>query len=196
MENKKQKLPYRLVRSARKTAEIQIRPDGEIVVRVPLGCSQRDVDRFLMAKRDWIIKHLEQQAGREDKRKKDGDRGGARPLPQNDEEFRRLVDRAGAVLAEKTAYYAKVMQVDYGRITIRDQKTRWGSCSGKGNLNYNWRLILAPEPVLDYVVIHELAHRREMNHSPRFWQYVADIMPDYQVHRSWLRRYGTYLCRE
>ena len=87
------------------------------------------------------------------------------------------------------------MQVTYGRITIRDQKSRWGSCSGKGNLNFNWRLILAPEEVLDYVVVHELAHRLEMNHSVRFWGHVERVLPDYKDRRLWLRKNGDGLMQ-
>lgn len=195
-KNENDRLSYRLIRSARKTAEIQIKPDGEVVVRVPLGYSQRDVDRLLLAKREWLLKHLAALQERRTMQEESGDRGGARPLPQTNDEFRELVHQAGTAFVEKAAYYAKLMQVDYKNITVRDQKTRWGSCSSKGNLNFNWRLIMAPEPVLDYVVVHELAHRLEMNHSPRFWQQVAAVMPDYQVHRNWLRRYGACLSRE
>ena len=85
------------------------------------------------------------------------------------------------------------MGVSYGRISIREQKTRWGSCSSKGNLNFNWRLIFAPEAVLDYVVVHELAHRKEMNHSPAFYTVVESVLPDYQKARKWLKDNGQTL---
>ena len=83
--------------------------------------------------------------------------------------------------------------VTYGRITIRNQRTRWGSCSAKGNLNFNCLLMKAPPEVLDYVVVHELCHRLEMNHSPRFWAQVERVLPDYKVSRKWLREHGNEL---
>ena len=82
------------------------------------------------------------------------------------------------------------MGVTYGKITIRHQKTRWGSCSGTGNLNFNCLLMLVPEQVLDYVVVHELCHRKEMNHSPRFWKEVEAIFPEYREARKWLKDHG------
>ena len=85
------------------------------------------------------------------------------------------------------------MNVTYGRIAVRDQKTRWGSCSAEGNLNFNWRLIFAPEGVLDYVVVHELAHRKEMNHSARFWGVVESYMPEYKKNQAWLKENGNLL---
>lgn len=106
------------------------------------------------------------------------------------EEIKELADRAREVFPPKVAYYAQQIGVTYGRITIRNQKTRWGSCSGKGNLNFNCLLMLAPEEVQDYVVVHELCHRKEMNHSHRFWREVEKIMPDYKVHRKWLKEHG------
>jgi len=96
-------------------------------------------------------------------------------------------------IAAHVASRAGEMGLTYGRVTIRDQKTRWGSCSRAGNLNFNWRLVLAPTAVLDYVVVHELAHRVEMNHSARFWRVVARYCPMYTLHRSWLRKQGTTL---
>ncbi len=89
--------------------------------------------------------------------------------------------------------YAKIMGVDYGRITIRHQKTRWGSCSSKGNLNFNCYLMLAPQEVLEYVVVHELAHRREMNHSKAFWKIVEQYKPNYKWSKRWLKEEGVKL---
>jgi len=96
-------------------------------------------------------------------------------------------------IAAHVASRAKEMQLAYGRVAIRDQKTRWGSYSRAGNLNFNWRLVLAPSAVLDYVVVHELAHRVEMNHSVHFWRVVARYCPAYRAHRVWLRKQGTGL---
>lgn len=92
-------------------------------------------------------------------------------------------------LEEKTAWWAKQMGVTYLRIAIRDQETRWGSCSACGNLNYNWKLVLLPEELADYVVVHELAHRTEMNHSKDFWRIVERELPDYGQRRRRLKGY-------
>ena len=104
------------------------------------------------------------------------------------EEMRKdVVKKALKFIPERVEYYAELMGVSYGRITIREQKTRWGSCSCKGNLNFNWKLMLMPPEILDYVVVHELAHRKEMNHSRDFWKIVEQVLPDYQERRKRLR---------
>jgi predicted metal-dependent hydrolase len=90
-------------------------------------------------------------------------------------------------------YFAPLVGVDYRRITIRSQKTRWGSCSSSGNLNFNCLLLLAPPEVLDYVVVHELCHRKEMNHAPRFWAEVGRVLPDYKKRNKWLKENGSRL---
>lgn len=87
----------------------------------------------------------------------------------------------------RVEYFAPLMGVSYNRIFIKEQKTRWGSCSSLGNLNFNWKLILLDEALLDYVVVHELAHRKQMNHSPAFWAEVEQILPDYRERRRRLR---------
>jgi len=184
---------YQLIRSDRTTITIQIEEDGAVVVRAPLFCSRSAADEFVRVKHDWIQKHLNRIFCSRDVQEEKIRSGEIRPLPQTGEEILACRRQAAAVFAGKAAYYSGLMQVGYQKITIREQKTRWGSCSSKGNLNFNWRLVLAPEGVLNYVVVHELAHRREMNHSPRFWQIVADIMPDYRQYREWLRLFGECL---
>jgi predicted metal-dependent hydrolase len=101
--------------------------------------------------------------------------------------------QAHHVFAERAEHWNAQFGYNYGRIAIRDQKSRWGSCSRQGNLNFNWRLLLAPLTVLDYIVIHELAHLKEGNHSSRFWALVAEQCPDYRDHRAWLRHHGPEL---
>ena len=92
-------------------------------------------------------------------------------------------------IERQVEYYAKIMGVTYGRISMRNQKTRWGSCSSNGNLNFNNRLLFVPKELVDYVVVHELAHRKEMNHSNAFWNVVEKYMPDYKERRKKLREY-------
>lgn len=102
-------------------------------------------------------------------------------------------EEARAILTAEVRHWATALGVTYARLTIRDGRSRWGSCSSRGGLNFSWRLILAPPAVLEYVVIHELAHRRELNHSPRFWAIVAAHCPDYRLRQRWLREHGARL---
>ena len=104
---------------------------------------------------------------------------------------KRYRQAAASYFPMRAAYYQQFTGGTYKRITIRGQRTRWGSCSGRGTLSFNWRLMMAPPKVLDYVVVHELAHRKEMNHSARFWAEVERILPDYKRRRKWLKDYGT-----
>lgn len=99
-----------------------------------------------------------------------------------------LREYAKVKLGQKVMRYAAAMKVTVGKITIREQRTRWGSCSSKGNLNFNWKLILMPEHIQDYIVVHELAHRKQMNHSKDFWSEVEKVLPDYHIRREELRK--------
>lgn len=172
-------VPFRLVRSARKTIAIQINPGGEVIVRAPRGMPLPAIEQFVASKRGWIEKHLAQQPV---------------GLPKfTDAQMHELVQQAKAVIPERVACYAPLVGVTYGRITIRNQHTRWGSCSSKGNLNFNCLLMLAPAEVLDYVVVHELCHRKEMNHSPKFWAEVARVFPNYRQSQHWLKGNGQKL---
>jgi hypothetical protein len=96
-------------------------------------------------------------------------------------------------LAERVAVHAATLGASYSRLTVKDTKSRWGSCTAGGALAFSWRVILAPPAVLDYLAAHEVAHLIEMNHSPRFWALVRQCQPDYAKHRTWLRRFGAHL---
>jgi predicted metal-dependent hydrolase len=102
--------------------------------------------------------------------------------------------QAGIILERKADEFARAFGVTYNRFSIRGQRTRWGSCSHRGTLSFNWRLIMAPEPVVDYVVIHEVAHLREMNHTKRFWGLVAERCPSWREQKRWLDDHGTELA--
>lgn len=133
-------------------------------------------------KQAWILKHLDSASQRLEQ---------SSEKPQISENDRkRYIQLARDIFTRKTEYYARIMGVTYGRISIREQKTRWGSCSSAGNLNYNWRLIFAPEEIVDYIVVHELAHRLEMNHSKAFYNIVESVLPDYRKAQKWLRENG------
>lgn len=185
-------IEYQLIRSDRKTVAIQINRQGEVIVRAPRRCPRSYIDAFVTEKQTWIQKKLEDIRRQEAEREQAGSSEGRNAflLPRTAAEEAVYQAQAADIFARKAAYYAARMGVTFNKITIRDQKTRWGSCSSRGNLNFNWRLVLAPVPVLDYVVIHELAHRREMNHSSRFWDIVGEMMPDYQIYKRWLRDHG------
>lgn len=178
-----------LVRSARKTIAIELSPEGGVTVRAPRRCSRLVIDGVVAEKRNWILKKQEELKGRI-RRQKEKEALFPRLSEAEQAGYRK---QAGQEFAKKAKQYAAQMQVTYGKITVRDQKTRWGSCSARGNLNFNWRLILAPEEILDYVVVHELAHRIEMNHSERFWNQVERILPDYKSRRRWLKENGDVL---
>lgn len=172
-----------LVRSSRKTLAVQIRTDGTVIARAPLRMPKDRILCFLSEKASWIRMQQGRMQERENMRQQ------AR-IHLDAAQEKELRERAKSVLAQRTAYFARQVGVTYGRITVRDQKTRWGSCSQTGNLNFNFRLILAPLEVLDYVVVHELCHRRQMNHSTQFWQEVAQVLPDYRKRKAWLTENG------
>lgn len=172
-----------LVRSSRKTLAVQIRTDGTVIARAPLRMPKDRILCFLSEKASWI----RMQQGKMQEREKMRQQARIHLDAAQEKELR---ERAKSVLAQRTAYFARQIGVTYGKITVRDQKTRWGSCSQTGNLNFNFRLILAPLEVLDYVVVHELCHRRQMNHSTQFWQEVAQVLPDYRKRKAWLTENG------
>lgn len=174
-----------VIRSKRKTLAIEIRPDMRVVVRAPEKMPQNEIMKFVEEKQNWIKKHLVQMYFKAEEIKKQK----KEPALTN-ADIEKLCQKALSVIPDKVKYYAEIMGVTYGRITIRNQKTRWGSCSSKGNLNFNCLLMLMPDKVLDYVVVHELCHLKQMNHSKKFWMEVERYMPDYQNYKKWLNENG------
>lgn len=171
------RIPYQVIRSARKTMALEIK-NSCLLIRIPNRLTNQQAILFAEQHREWIIQRY-QKAEEEQKKKQ----------IYTQKEICKYKEELRPVLEHRVVYYAERMGVSYGRITIRDQKTRWGSCSAKGNLNFNWRLALVSQEVADYVVVHELAHRLEMNHSKRFWIEVERILPDYRKRRAMLRQY-------
>ena len=170
-------VPYQIIKSDRKAIAIQIKPDGQVVVRCPKRICIEEAKRFVESKADWIEKHLAKRPPQDV----------AKYTPKEIEQLR---EQARKLITERVRYYAPIIGVTYGQIAIRTQHTRWGSCSNKGNLNFNCLLALVLPEVLDYVVVHELCHRKELNHSERFWKEVERILPDYKARKKWLKDNG------
>lgn len=173
---------YRIIKTRRKTIGLEISPDLQITVRAPYHLSDVRIREFVESKQTWILKHL---AIMQDRQAHD-------PIPAgviSDKELRHMTKEARIIIPERVKYFAKIIGVTYGQITIRHQKTRWGSCSSSGNLNFNCMLMATSPELIDYVVVHELCHRKQLNHSPLFWKEVEEILPDYRNLRSRLREY-------
>ena len=174
-----------VIRSRRKSLSLEVKADGRVLLRAPLWAGQRQLKAFAEKNRDWIARKQEEARLRREET--------SAALPLTEEELKALQKRGRVLFAERAARYAPLVGVDFGRISVRKQHSKWGSCSSQGNLSFNCLLLLAPEEVLDYVVVHELCHRLEMNHSPRFWANVRRVLPDYERSRRYLRENGAAL---
>ena len=175
---------YTVIKSRRKTLALQIK-GGELIVRAPMKISAREIEKFVREHGDWIEKHIEKSRQRAQEIQK--------IEPMSPAELDALVKQAKLIFPERVEHYAKLLGVSYANITIRRQRSRFGSCSSNGNLSFNLALMLAPPRVLDSVVVHELCHRKEMNHSARFYSEMARVFPDYKECREWLVKNGSEL---
>lgn len=175
---------YELIRSSRKTLALEIKGD-RVLVRAPMRTSRKAIERFVAEHADWIEKKL---AANVEKMKEL-----AAAEPFSDEELKALVKQAKQYIPQRASYYAELMGLKTARITIRSQRTKWGSCSAKKSLNFNCLLMLTPPDIIDSVVVHELCHLVEMNHSKRFYALLYKYCPDYDRCRKWLNENGSYL---
>ena len=178
-------MDYSVIRSNRKSLSIEVNSDAKVIVRAPSRVSEVFIAKFVEEKSNWInraickVKERQKSIGKVEQ--------------LSSKEINELADKALNIIPEKVKHYANIMGVSYNRITIRNQKTRWGSCSVKRNLNFNCLLMLVPNEVQNYVVVHELCHLKEMNHSVRFWAEVEKVMPKYREYKKWLKENGNYI---
>ena len=174
-------MEIQVIRSRRKTLSVQIK-EGRAVVHAPLRASNAEISQFLQAHRNWIETRLAESQARERVKEQ---------IPRlTKTEIKALKDKARRVIPERAAYYASLIGTDYGKISIRCQKTRWGSCSARGDLSFNCLLMLTPDGVIDSIVVHELCHRKYMNHSARFYAEVLRVFPEYRTYQRWLKEHG------
>lgn len=211
-----------IVKRSRRARRVSLRVsglDGRVTLSIPSAMPEREALEFAAEKADWIRGHLAKRPEPADPGQAGQImfRGLEMPLQPHKGRGVRLADDALLVPAEtdrvapalraflkeqarkdlttSSDRYAQRIGRRYGRITLRDTRSRWGSCSSEGNLMYSWRLSMAPPQVLDYVAAHEVAHLKHMDHSSRFWSVVKDICPDFEEHRRWLRDNGNLLHR-
>ena len=185
--NIKTDVKVNIIRSNRKTLSIQLK-SGEIIARAPLRMKDKEIYSFIESKKSWIEKNLAKMEERE--------KAISEVQPFTQEEINAHAEKAKQIIPERVRYYAPKIGVTYNRITIRCQRTRWGSCSSKGNLNFNCLLALFPLEVIDSVVVHELCHRKHMNHSPQFYAEIEKVFPEYKKWHKWLSdNGGAYMGR-
>lgn len=160
---------YTLVRSKRKSVAIQVNENCNITVRAPLRLSQKEIDRILLEKKEWLEKTIISQREKKKNIKE-----------YSDEDIKLLRKKAKEIIPQKVEHYAEIMQVQPASVKINSAKKRYGSCSGTNNLNFSLYLMDKDESFIDYVVVHELAHIKHHNHSKDFYKFIEQFMPDYK----------------
>lgn len=179
---------YEIRKSNRRSISAKIGDDGKILVKAPIGTPESVVVDFLNSKKAWIMRQYEKTQQQNLTAQQMG--------LLSDDEIAKIKKLARKLIPERVEYYAKLSGISYNRIFIRLQKSRWGSCSTEGNLNFNCLLVLMPLEILDSVVIHELCHRRHMNHSKEFYAEINKYFPNYKACDKWLKKNGgIYLKR-
>ena len=182
-------LPWdvQVVWSTRKTIGLEIDRNRTITVRAPKQLTRQDVCTYIQNKAGWIEKHVHSL----EEKQKQAELWLAETITP--EELERLKQQAEAVIPGRVAYFSEKLQIPYREIVIDNQKTKWASCRYDGKLMFGCLLMLVPPEVLDYVIVHELCHRKQMNHSRLFWEELERVMPDYRKYKQWLKDYGWYL---
>lgn len=188
-----------LIRSQRRTISLMIKDDGSLMVRAPKSTRIEYVNKFLDEKSDWILKHqimMQEYLNRKKSHKFINSNGilylGKRLKPKgldltNYNEVKSWYKKkALEIITKKTENFSEKFNLKYNNLKINDAKKRWGSCSWQNNLNFSWRVIMAPNKVIDYVIIHEISHIKHKNHSQNFWDFVSSMMKNYKKYDFWL----------
>ena len=165
-------MDIQVIKSKRKTIGLEVHTDGRVILRAPMRITNRELNKFIDNHMSWIESKLSLIE------KKNADKISVAQPKAIKEKF-----------TTRVQYYCNIMGVSVNRISIKDQKTRWGSCSSKGNVNFNYKLYYMPQALMDYVIVHELSHRKYMNHSNLFWNEVGKYCPEYRMYRKELMKY-------
>lgn len=167
---------YTIIRSKRKTLAIEITKEPAVVIRAPLHASKQDIEKMISKHGTWIQSHLDKQRLRNE----------AMPEP-SPEEQKLLRQQAKEHIPARVAFFSRIMALDPAAVTITSAAKRFGSCSGKNRLSFSWRLMRYPDPAIDYVVVHELAHIRHKNHGREFYALIESVLPDYKERKKLLK---------
>lgn len=183
IEINKQKVPYTLKLNSRsKSLKLAIYPGGLFTVTAPRAMSETAVERFIIQKAEWVIgkiAYLKQFAP-------------VMPKRSVRKDYLEHKERARTIAHERLAHFNQYYQFSFNRVSIRSQKTRWGSCSKQGNLNFNYKIALLPDHLVDYIIVHELCHLEEFNHSQDFWNLVASAIPNHKALRAELKKVSRF----
>ncbi|MDD4412050.1 MAG: M48 family metallopeptidase [Patescibacteria group bacterium] len=183
IELNKNKIDYTLrINKQVKGIKFAIYNNGELVITTPRPLRDSLLEKLIVGQADWIIKkisHFKSQVQ-------------PAMLRDNKNDYKNYKQAALILAQTRLEYFNQIYGFKYNRISIRNQKTRWGSCSRKGNLNFNYKIALLPKQLADYIIVHELCHLKEFNHSPKFWNLVARMYPNYLSARKELRKIGRY----
>lgn len=181
MENK---IFYEVKRSRRaRRTRLSVYGDGRVVVTSPFSTKQTDIEKFVADKKRWLLEKINFL-------KRAGSSRAGRVLTRRD--YLENKNRALFLVRERVEFYNKIYGFKFNKIFIRNQKTRWGSCSKKGNLSINYKIVFLPKNHQDYIIAHELCHLKEFNHSKKFWALVAKTFPDYPDIKKELRKIGLF----
>ena len=175
-----------IIKTDRKTVSLEVRPDGKVTVRAPKRMTYREIEKFIEEKSPWIEKTIAKYSRISSEE----------IVPYSVAEIDAMTELAKKIIPPRVNHWAAKVGVTYERITIRHPKTRWGSCSSKGSLSFNCLLTQMPEDVMDSVIVHELCHRKEMNHSKKFYDEILRVMPDYFEKDKWLKQNGIFYMRK